>query len=366
MWGDEPTRMKHWSPDGRGDDPSTRIVHAPTEAGIGTGKAFFFLFGYRRSSRTDQQMLAQELAEIDDDVTALQGVGYTVIVDPQATRADFLAAVSGSGAGAEELIPAGFYWSAHGDADGSLGCCDGEVIRPDDLAAVTVSPGLRLAVLGACYVGAYSRSWRRALGGALVVGWGRPVTIERAVDFLVPDPVTTTDLDDLLRRWLFSDTPLPVEPPPTALPESARSAGRIGALEQRLPAIAEMLCARWHSDQTYLHVDVPLPDGRSHLVEVFLLDVAEPFTEGELWCGMEADVGEISELLTPQMVLAGAAAPGFGRVALVSGDTEMPRLITQSFVPYPAATDRRLAAHLYQVAAKADALENAIFGGDSG
>jgi hypothetical protein len=366
MWGDEPTRMKHWSPEAHGDDPAARVVHPPTAEGVGTGKAFFFLFGYKRVSTTDQEMLALELAQIGDDVQNLQAIGYTVVVDPQGTRADFLAAVSGVGAGAEGLVPAGFYWSAHGGPDGSLECCDGSLIRPEDLAEVTVSPGLRLAVLGACYVGAHSRAWRRALGGeALVVGWGRPVTLQRAVDFLVPDPSTTTDLDDLLRRWLFTDTPLPAEPAPVEVPPPARAAGRVGALEQRAQVLAEMLHAPWHAEESYLCLHVPLPEQRSHAVEIFLLDSAEPFAEGEVLCGVEADIGEITELVTPATLLAGAGRPGFGRVALVTGETEQPRMVTQSFVSFAGATDRQLVAHIYQVAAHADALENAIFGMNS-
>src|SRR5690242_7235944 len=155
-WGSRPTGLKHWSADARGDDPRVRVVHGPTGEGIGTGKAFFFLFGFKRASRTDQDMMALELAQIDDDVTTLRDAGYTVIVDPQATRADLVAAVTGSGAGAEGLVPAGFYWSAHGHPDGALECCDGDLIRPEELVPESVSPGLRLAVLGACYVGAYS------------------------------------------------------------------------------------------------------------------------------------------------------------------------------------------------------------------
>ena len=366
MWGDEPTRMKHWSPEAHGDDPAVRVVHPPTADGIGTGKAFFFLFGYKRVNPTDQEMLALELAQIDDDVSNLCAVGYTVVVDPQGTREDFLAAVSGAGVGAEGLVPAGFYWSAHGAADGSLECCDGSLVRPEDLAAVTVSPGLRLAVLGACYAGAHSRTWRRALGGqALVVGWGRPVTLQRAVDFLVPDPSTSTDLDDLLRRWLFADSPLPVEAPITAVPEPARAGGRIGTLAERVPLLAELLQASWHADESYLCLHVPLPDGRSHQVEIFLLDSADPFTEGQVLCGAEADVGEATEVVTPQILLAGAGRPGFGRVALVTGATELPRIVTQSFVALADATDRQLAAHIFQVAVQADALEYAIFGMNS-
>jgi hypothetical protein len=195
---------------------------------------------------------------------------------------------------------------------------------------------------------------------------GRPVTLQRAVDFLEPDSTTTTDLDDLLRRWLLTDAALPVDPPQSTLPAPSSVTGRIGALVERVPQIAQMLNADWHDCDSFVHVDVPLPGQRSHLVEVFLRDGVEPFSEGELLCGVEARVGEISALVTPEMLMAGVASPGFGRVALVASETDMPRMITQSFVSYANATDQQLAAHLYQVAAQADALENAIFGQNEG
>lgn len=74
---------KRWRADARGDDPSVRVVHAPLKDGIGTGKAFFFLFGFKRASQRDQQMLKRELEQIDDDVETLRNAGYTVVIDPQ-------------------------------------------------------------------------------------------------------------------------------------------------------------------------------------------------------------------------------------------------------------------------------------------
>ena len=49
-WGARPSGIKHWSPDARSDDPAVRVVHRPTAGGIGTGRAFFFLFGFKRAS----------------------------------------------------------------------------------------------------------------------------------------------------------------------------------------------------------------------------------------------------------------------------------------------------------------------------
>ena len=360
--------LKRWSADGRGDDPSVRITHAPLKDGIGTGKAFFFLFGFKRASQRDQAMLKRELEQIDDDVATLRNAGYTVIVDSQATREDFIATVNGTGEGAAGLVPAGFYWSAHGNEDGGIECCDGGTILPENVTPETVSPGLRLAIFGACYVGSRSRTWRKALGGkALVVGWGRPVTIDRAVDFLQPHDETSTDLDDLIQRWLLTDEALPIDAgEPASLPASASSLGRIGALADRIKVIAEMLGARYREHDSHIDLEVPLPDDRSHFVEAFLIDASDPYCEGEILFGVEAKVGEMTALVTPTMLLAGIGRAGYGRIALVKSDTDMPRIVAQAFVPFARATDQDLAAQIYQAASKADALEHVIFGGDLG
>ena len=359
---------KRWGEGGRGDDPSVRVTHAPLAEGIGSGKAFFFLFGFKRASQRDQMMLKRELEQIDDDIETLRKAGYTVVVDPQATREDFVATVSGKGEGAAGLVPAGFYWSAHGNEDGSIETCDGSLVKPDDVVAADLAPGLRLAIFGACYVGARSRTWRKALGGeALVVGWGRPVTIDRAVDFLQPDDETTTDLDDLIKRWLLTDEALPIDPgEPTSLPAAASSQGRIGVLAERIKVIAEMLGARHREHGSHLDLEVPLPEGRSHFVEVFLVDASDPFCEGEILFGVEANVGEMTALVTPAMLLSGVGRVGYGRIALVKSDTDMPRIVAQAFTPLARATDQDLAAQIYQTASKADSLEHAIFGGDLG
>ncbi len=377
-WGDTSKRAepKRWNAGQRVDDPTVRVVHAPLDKGIGDGKAFFFLFGFKRAAGIDQEMLKRELEQIHDDIELLRKAGYTVVVDPQGTREDFIQCVTGQGEGAVGLIPAGFYWSAHGHYDGALECCDGGTVRPEHVETDKVSPGLRLAILGACYVGSRSRTWRKALGGkVLVVGWGRPVTIDRAVDFLAPDDATTTDLDDLIKRWLLTDEALPVDAEDTKIPPAAALAGRIGPLAERIKPIAEMLGARWRErtgpefggdGHGHIQLEVPLPDGRTHFVEAFLVDGTDPFVEGEVLLGVEANVGEISALSTPQSLLAGIARPGFGRIALVKSETDMPRIVAQSFVSFGKSTDQHLAAHLFQVAAKADAIEKELFGGDAG
>jgi hypothetical protein len=365
-WGGKKQTTSGWG--GVQEDKSLRVVHPPLKEGIGTGKAFFFLFGFKITSEIDQGMLGREMEQIDDDVEVLRNAGYTVIVDPHASREDFTATLysEGDGEGVAGLIPAGFYWSAHGHSDGGIECCDGSLVHPTDVDTSKVSPGLRLAIFGACYVGSRSVTWKKALGGkALIVGWGRPVTIERAVDFLQPDDATNTDLDDLIRRWLLTDDPLPDDSwEQEGVPESPVKHGRIGELTGRIGTIAEMLGGRWREFENRMQIEVPLANQRTQVVDVFLTDASEPFCEGEVLFGAESNVGELTALTDVTALLSSIGHAGFGRIALVKSETEMPRIVAQAFTPLTRSTDQLLAAQVYQVASKADALENQIFGVD--
>lgn len=342
------------------------MVHPPLASGIGSGKAFFFLFGFKRHAEIDQKMLEAELKHIDDDIEVLRRAGYVVVVDQQATREEFVATIAGKAEGAEGLLPAGFYWSAHGAEDGGIECCDADLIKPDQIDPSTVSPGLRLAVFGACYVGSRSRSWRKALGGhPLVVGWGRPVTIDRAVDFLEPDPDSEADLDDLIRRYLLTDAALPTETAAGVSPmEAAAAGGRVGDVPDRIQKVVGKLGAKWRTENRCIEVFVPLEGGRSHVAKVFVVDGTEPFCEGEPMLGVEADVGELSAVVDPAMLLGGLGGVGYARVMLVKSDTEEPRIVAQGFLPLARVRDQDLAALVYQVCLVADTLESRIFGGD--
>lgn len=364
--GDKPAAKTWGTPVASVADPGARVVHAPLAEGIGTGKAFFFLFGFKKANRVDRQMLARELEHIDDDIEVLRRAGYTVVVDREAVREDFIATVTGEGEGAAGLVPAGLYWSAHGHADGGIECCDGALVRPGDVDPARVKDGLRLAIFGACYVGSRSRTWRTALAGRpLVVGWGQPVTIDRAVDFLQPSESTNTDLDDLIRRWLLTDDPIPVEADEGAgLPEPASDAGRLGELAGRIQKIADMLGARWRERGGHYDVSVPLDGGRSQVVQAFLIDGTEPFCESEVLFGVEAAAGDATALVDLGLLFRGQGRAGYGRIALTKGGADVARIVVQSFTPFARATDQDLAAHVYRVALRADALEQQLYGGD--
>jgi hypothetical protein len=355
---------KRWtSPQGRGDDPRVRVVHPPSKPGVGDGKAFFFLWGLKRTRDVDQQLLQREQEAILDDIEVLRGAGYTVVVDPQATKEEFLQALYGEGDGAAGLAPVAVVWSAHGHPDGAIETCDGGFIRPEDLEPARVSPALKLLVFSACYTGARSATWRKAAGGRpLVVGWGRPVTFDRAVDFLTPDPESETDLDDLIARYLLRDTPLPTEGAGLGLAPPA--AGRIDDLQRRVAAVAELVGARWREREGRLELWVPLPGGRHQEVEALVVDSGAPFNEGEPLLGVRTEVGELSGVVELGALLAAGGGPGYARVALVRGQAEQPLIVVQGFLPLSRVRDRDLAALIQEVATLGDALEGRIFGGD--
>ncbi len=363
-WSEDETGPKYWSANGRGDDPAVRVVHPPLGDGVGTGRSFLFIFGLKKSREIDRKMIEREMAEIDDDIAVLREAGFTVVVDPQGSKQDFLQALYGEGEGVEGLTPAGIYWSAHGHEDGSIECCDASSVRPADVETARVSPGLKLMVFGACYTGSWARTWRAALGNRpLVVGWGRPVTIERAVDFLRRNPETDTDLDDLIARYLIQDLPVP---PPTDVtrPEAAAQHGRKDEIRERLERVAGILAAQWREEERWCELSIPLPDRRHHVVRLFVTHATQEYSEGKALVGAEAEVGELTPVVQVEALLQGIAEPGYARVALVRGRADLPDIVVQGFIPLRHATDLEIASLAYQVAVTGDQLERDIFGGD--
>lgn len=358
VWG---RKDKGWG-GGRADDPSVRQVHAPTARGPGDGLTFFILFGLKRHRDIDQQMVQRELEALQDDIAALRGHGFQVVVDPQATRQELLDAVTGKAEG----LPAAIYWSAHGHPDGGVEACDGDKILPEAIPTAEVVPELTLFVMSACYSAARASTWRAALGGRpLVVGWGRPVTIERAVDFLTPSDGTETDLDDLIRRYLVEGQPLP--PPLGAVDDQpAWKRGESARLEPLIKPLAEALLADWREKDGVYELRVRTEGRRLQVVRVSVVESDQPLSEGHALLAAESEVGELTKVLDPVELLRHGAAPGYSRVCLVQGPADLPVILVQGFHPLQRATLHELAGVIQEVALRADRLEHRIFGGDFG
>lgn len=345
--------------------PEPRVILSPTSKGIGDGKVVFILFGLKTDYPLDQRMLAGELAHLEDDIAVLRGAGYRVVIDRQATQQTLVEALSGKSPGLKKRTTAAVYWSGHGSEDGSLEACDGSRIPIGALDGVKVSPDLRMVVFSSCYVGQRARAWRKALGGhPLVVGWGRPVTVERALEFLDPNEATDTGLDDLIRRYLLADTPIPPEPEIEGFTpaDSVLSAGTRGDLPKTMADVVAMLGAKMLVRDNHLALTVPLESGRSQRAEVCLLESSEPFIEGEQLVAVQSDVGEVLSVVDPAVVLSAVGKPGFARVVAVRGAGDVPRVVLQGFLPRTRARTQDLAAMIYEVCRIADALELRVFG----
>ena len=386
-WGKQ-KGTRAWQEGKRADDPDKRQVLAPLKKGLGDGKVFHFLFGLKIHSPNDRRLFGEAREHINDDVEILRNAGYTCVIDEQAVHQDFTGAVYGEAEDVKGLKPAGVFWLAHGHDDGAIETCDGGVVSPDDIDANKVPESLKLVVFAACYTGSCSRTWRKALGGRpMVVGWGRPVTIDRAVEFLNEDADTDTDLDDLIRRYMLSDTPVPQQLEVRFSPLSAAAgAGRSGDLPKRLDGVISILHAKkLKEDDTGVMIDIPLdmetlpalkpPEGqeapppqtrrRWHRAKIFVVDGNEPFAEGELLLGVECDVGELSSVVDVPMMLSGIEANRYARAMLVESEKEMPRIVTQGFMPLSRVRDMDIASLAFQTCMYADVLEKRIFGGDS-
>jgi hypothetical protein len=180
------------------------IVYEPTGQGPGNGQAFFIFFGFATTSDGDLAMRMTDIEHLGDDVAALRASGFRVIVDLHGDAASLNQALTGKHPDAGGAMPAGVFWGSHGEEDGSIQAYDGGVVTPEQLAPeIARANTVRLFVMSACLVGQHSGRWQKALGEkAQVIGWGAPITNERAIDFLTPDDASSKDFDDLLERHL--------------------------------------------------------------------------------------------------------------------------------------------------------------------
>lgn len=362
-WGEQTPGIKLWDSSTRLDDPKARSVHAPTAKGVGDGKSFFFLFGFRLDNQKEQAYVKAEIEQIEDDIAVLRNCGYTVVVDTQATSTDLFEALYGKGEGVVGLLPAGIYWSAHGDANGGLQTCEGSYVQPQQIETSKVQRSIKLMIFGACYLGAHAGRWRKALADLpLVVGWGQPVTLDRAVQFLKDQSQTSTNLANLLQRYLVEDKPVPPAFNPQSVSLEAKTYGRVGDLESKLPELMVRLGASWKPNKNTISLFVPLPESRFQIVDVFLTDSCQPSSEGETLFSVETLVGELTAVVTLNELFA-HLPPGYSRVTLVSQpESPTPVIAIQGFLPYQRISLQDMTTLVFEVATVADSLEKRIFG----
>ena len=180
------------------------LVYEPTGSGPGNGKAFFFFFGFVTVTDSDMAMRMTDIEHLGDDVAALRAAGFRVVVDLHGDAEGLNAALAGKHPEAQGAEAVGVFWSSHGDDDGSLQDYEGYRIKPEAISEeATRKATVKLFVMSACYVGGAQERWQKALGKqAFIIGWGAPISNDRAVDFLTPDDESSKDFDDLLLRHL--------------------------------------------------------------------------------------------------------------------------------------------------------------------
>jgi hypothetical protein len=79
---------------------------------------------------------------------------------------------------------------------------------------------------------------------------------------------------------------------------------------------------------------------------------------------VESDIGEITRVVDPSMLLAGVFGSDYARIALVQSETDMPRMMAQGFLPLARVRNQDLAALIFHVCRAADVVERRVFGTD--
>lgn len=186
------------------DEIPRGLSYEPTGSGPGNGLAFHFLYALSPILSSDWGMRQVELGHLGDDVAALRAAGFRVYVDLLADADRLGAALRDEQPDGARASTAGIFWAGHGVADGSLVDWEGRVFGPAALSRVTAPPpALKLFVMSACYGGSSAATWKKVVGErAKILGWGAPVTAQRAADFLRQDEATSKGFDDFLKSDL--------------------------------------------------------------------------------------------------------------------------------------------------------------------
>ncbi|APR79246.1 Hypothetical protein A7982_04593 [Minicystis rosea] len=350
------------------------LIYEPTGSGPGNGKVFFFLFGFISTLDVDVAMRMTDIEHIGDDVAALRAAGYRVIVDLHGDLATLDAALTGKYPDAGGAPTAGVFWGGHGDDDGTIATHDGGWIAPEQISADVAQQGtVKLFVMSACHQGSHTSRWQKAIGPqAQIIGWGAPITNQRAIEFLVPDDANAKGFDDLLEKHLgvrrtIADGPL-VEVKELAQKHEDRVATLLLPLEELATEAQKRLKCTLEkgkaSDAWYLEVRTPpskdypkLP--RSQVVRVSTMGA------GDAWVHISSLVGPYSDALDLARGMRAVGSAIHIRVALVqlaAPDGEF--VIVETILRRRRLDPYTFANNVSSVGTFADKLEDMFFGSD--
>jgi hypothetical protein len=350
------------------------MVYEPTGSGAGNGRAFFVMFGFVSTADVDAAMRMTDIEHLGDDVAALRAAGYRVIVDLHGDVDALDAALLGTNPDAGGLPTAGVFWGGHGDDDGTITAHDGGWIAPEQIAAdVAKKATVKLFVMSACYAGNHVPRWQKALGPqAQIIGWGAPITNERAIEFLVPDDANTKGFDDLLEKHLgarrvTADGPL-VEIKDLARQHEDKVATMLLTLDDLATEAQKRLKCKLEKGKApgvYFFVVRTPPSkdypniARSHLVRAVTLGA------GDAWIKISALVGPYSDALDLARGLRVITNASQSRIVLAKiGEPAAEFVMVENIVRRRRLDPFSFANTVGAVGRFADQLEDMYFGSD--
>jgi hypothetical protein len=270
-------------------------------------------------------------------------------------------------------VTAGVFWGGHGSENGSIHTFDGGSIEPEKIAPeVAARSTVKLFVMSACHAGSHTARWQKALGrNALVIGWGAPITNERAIEFLTPDDNSSKGFDDLLERQLgvrrvAADGPL-VEVRDLARQHEDRVALLMLPFDELVTrAHARLKCQldRGKDGAAYFTVRTPPSKSAPHIARAQGVRVAGVGTN-DAWINISSLVGPYSDALDLARGLRVVTDAWHVRVAIAKFGAQ-----AQEFVLVETMLRRRrldaitLSNNVVTIGVFADRLEDMYFGSD--
>lgn len=349
------------------------LVYEPTAQGPGTGRAFFVFFGFISTADSDVAMRMTDIEHLGDDVAALRAAGYRVVVDLHGDLLTLDAALTNRHPEAQGLITAGVFWGGHGDDDGAIGDAHGGDIFPEQISKEVAALGtVRLFAMSACYAGNHVPRWQKALGPqAVIIGWGAPITNERAIEFLTPDEQSSKGFDDLILRHLGArrvcgDAPL-VEVRELARKHEDQIALVNLSFDELVEGAAKKLGVpldRSKSGDAYFIVKTPSSKDRPNVPRSQRVRVS-PVAAGATWINIGSLVGPYTEALDLARALRVVAPSLHVRVALAKvtpPDAEF--VMVETLFRRRRLDVMTLVNNIRMIGSYADRIEDMYFGSD--